>query len=103
MAIGLFCGAAVGTAPAFATAHPGSPGSTFAVAYLDSSRCRVLSQQIDQLKAARGLSDKASVIAAQGLDLCRAGSFAAGADRLAAAVRMTGAVPAAPQPIVRLR
>ena len=95
-------GGVAGPMPALAATHLGSPDSTFAIAYLDSSRCRVLTRQVDQLKSAPGLRGKAASIAAQGAGLCQSGSFAAGADRLAAAVRMSGAVPAEPQPIIPL-
>ncbi|MBV8537808.1 MAG: hypothetical protein JO128_19590, partial [Alphaproteobacteria bacterium] len=89
-------------ATASATAHPGSPSSTFQAAYLDSDRCRVLAEQIAHIGTTRPPDTKFAAAVAQGLQLCRSGDFADGADSLAEAVRMTGETPAVPRPTVRL-
>lgn len=94
--------ASLAPAAALATGHPGSPTSTFLAAYLDSDRCRVLAVQVGHIKATRQLDGNVAGRAAEGLQLCGSGNFAAGADRLREAVRMMGETPVEPKPITRL-
>jgi len=86
---------------ALARGHSGSPASTFAPGYLDSDRCRVLTDQWDSAPARPDFA-KAAALAQQGLALCRAGDFAHGADSLEYAVRLIGETPATPRPVIRL-
>ncbi|HEX9462354.1 MAG TPA: hypothetical protein VGB82_07115 [Alphaproteobacteria bacterium] len=97
-------GASLSIAPtaALARGHPGSPDSTFSKVYLDRERCAVLAEQFRGL--ANRIADKSvDDLASRGLELCRDGSFAEGADTLENAIRLVGQTPAKPRPRVLLR
>lgn len=81
----------------------GSPDSTFEKVYPDSERCSVLTDQYRQAAAAAPPTQVVAEAAARGIDLCRAGNFAEGADGLAGAIRRIGETPAEPQAYLPLR
>ena len=102
IAAGFAGGALLASTSALATGHQGSPDSTFAAAYLDSDRCRVLMAQFGRTSATRVPDSAAAKLGVRGVELCQSGHFADGADSLAEAVRRVGEVPAEPGPMVRL-
>ncbi|MBV8538254.1 MAG: hypothetical protein JO128_21835 [Alphaproteobacteria bacterium] len=97
--------AASGGNLAFARSHAGSPTSTFAPAYLDSDRCRVLIEQWTAAHARSGpeYGDNVASLSTHGRALCTAGYFASGADELEQAIRLIGETPDKPRPVIRLR
>lgn len=103
--VGLVLTPSLALAPhlALAHGHGGSPDSTFQKVYLDSDRCRVLTQQY-QRSADRGMIVPAvAKRAARGIDLCQASDYANGADKLAKAIQMLGETPAMPPGRLLLR
>lgn len=90
--------------PALAKGHSGSPASTFAPAYLDSDRCRVLAEQLNAAHARSRpeYGNNVANLGAAGVALCDAGDFATGADELEKAVHLIGETPAKPHPVTRL-
>lgn len=102
--VGASLSVATALAPTAAVArgHPGSPDSTFSKVYLDRERCAVLAEQFRGL--ANRIADRSvDGTAMQGLELCKAGQFAEGADILENAIRRVGETPAKPRPRVPLR